>query len=33
MVGYAPPQRLRADMLFYRGVRLPFQKFNRNPQG
>jgi len=32
-VGYASPQRLRADMLFYRGVRLPFQKFNRNPQG
>jgi len=32
MQGYAPPQRLRADMLYYRGVRLPFQKFNRNPQ-
>lgn len=32
-VGYAPPQNLRADMVFYRGVRLPFQKFNRNPQG
>jgi uncharacterized protein GlcG (DUF336 family) len=32
MVGYAPPQNLRADMVFYRGVRLPFQKFNRNPQ-
>jgi hypothetical protein len=31
--GYAPPQRLRADMVFYRGVRLPFQKFNRNPRG
>ncbi len=33
MVGYVPPQNLRADMVFYRGVRLPFQKFNRNPQG
>jgi uncharacterized protein GlcG (DUF336 family) len=31
--GYDPPQNLRADMLFYRGVRLPYQKFNRNPQG
>jgi uncharacterized protein GlcG (DUF336 family) len=33
MVGYAPPQKLRVDNVFYRGVRLPFQKFNRNPQG
>jgi len=32
-VGYAPPQRLRVDQVFYRNVRLPFQKFNRNPQG
>jgi hypothetical protein len=31
--GFAPPQNLRADMTFYRGVRLPYQKFNRNPQG
>ena len=31
--GFAPPQNRRADMLFYRGVRLPFQKFNRNPRG
>jgi uncharacterized protein GlcG (DUF336 family) len=31
--GFEPPQNLRADMVFYRGVRLPFQKFNRNPQG
>jgi uncharacterized protein GlcG (DUF336 family) len=31
--GFAPPQNLRADMVFYRGVRLPFQKFNRNPRG
>jgi uncharacterized protein GlcG (DUF336 family) len=32
-VGYAPPLELRADRVFYRGVRLPFQKFNRNPEG
>lgn len=32
-VGYAPPTKLRADQVFYRGVRLPFQKFNRNPTG
>jgi uncharacterized protein GlcG (DUF336 family) len=31
--GFAPPQNLRADMVFYRSVRLPFQKFNRNPRG
>lgn len=31
--GFAPPQQLRADMTFYRNVRLPYQKFNRNPQG
>lgn len=31
--GLAPPQNRRADTLFYRGVRLPFQKFNRNPRG
>ena len=31
--GYAAPAHLRADRVFYRGVRLPFQKFNRNPQG
>jgi uncharacterized protein GlcG (DUF336 family) len=31
--GFTRPQNLRADMLFYRGVRLPFQKFNRNPTG
>lgn len=33
MVGYDPPANLRADRVFYRGVRLPFQKFNRNPNG
>jgi uncharacterized protein GlcG (DUF336 family) len=31
--GFAPPQHLRADQTFYRGVRLPYQKFNRNPRG
>ena len=31
--GFNAPQNLRADNLFYRGVRLPFQKFNRNPKG
>ena len=33
MVGYDPPLPIRADRVFYRGVRLPFQKFNRNPEG
>lgn len=32
-VGFEPPDALRADRVFYRGVRLPFQKFNRNPEG
>ena len=31
--GFAPPDALKSDRSFYRGVRLPFQKFNRNPQG
>ncbi|WP_254508397.1 heme-binding protein [Anatilimnocola floriformis] len=30
-VGYAPPTALKADQVFYREVRLPFQKFNRTP--
>ena len=30
---FAPPAALKADAVFYRGVRLPFQKFNRNPLG
>ncbi|QDU28568.1 hypothetical protein ETAA8_36710 [Anatilimnocola aggregata] len=29
--GYVPPVNLQADQVFYRGVRLPSQKFNRNP--
>ena len=32
-VGYEPPAELRADTAYYRNVRLPFQKFNRNPRG
>jgi uncharacterized protein GlcG (DUF336 family) len=32
-VGYSAPSALRADQFFVRGVRLPFQKFNRNPRG
>jgi len=28
---FAAPQSLRADQFFVRGVRLPYQKFNRNP--
>jgi uncharacterized protein GlcG (DUF336 family) len=33
MQGFAPPDAIRADAMYYRGVRLPFQKFNRNPFG
>lgn len=29
--GYAAPDNLRADQYYVDGVRLPFQKFNRNP--
>lgn len=29
--GLQAPTELRADMFFFRGVRLPFQKFNRQP--
>jgi hypothetical protein len=32
--GYdVPSYILRADQVFVRGVRLPYQKFNRNPEG
>jgi uncharacterized protein GlcG (DUF336 family) len=32
--GFFPPGSvLRADQVFVRGVRLPYQKFNRNPEG
>jgi hypothetical protein len=27
-----PPTTPRADQVFVRGVRLPYQKFNRNPK-
>jgi uncharacterized protein GlcG (DUF336 family) len=30
--GFVPPDPLRADRVFYRGARLPYQKFNRNPR-
>lgn len=29
--GFAPPNAFKADQVFYRSVRLPFQKFNRGP--
>jgi uncharacterized protein GlcG (DUF336 family) len=33
-MGYTVPRYiLRADQVFVRGVRLPYQKFNRNPEG
>lgn len=32
-VGFAAPDNLRADQYIVGGVRLPYQKFNRNPQG
>jgi uncharacterized protein GlcG (DUF336 family) len=32
-LGFQAPDTLRADQFFVRGVRLPFQKFNRNPEG
>jgi uncharacterized protein GlcG (DUF336 family) len=32
--GFEPPASiLRADQTFFRSVRLPYQKFNRNPEG
>ncbi|HEX8163809.1 MAG TPA: heme-binding protein [Pyrinomonadaceae bacterium] len=30
-VGFAPPESIRADQFFVRGVRLPFLKFPRSP--
>lgn len=30
---FAPPPEKKADTVYYRGVRLPFQKFSRNPEG
>ena len=31
--GFLPAANIQADRFFFRGVRLPFQKFNRNPHG
>ena len=31
--GFLPAPQVRADMFFVNGVRLPYQKFNRNPEG
>jgi uncharacterized protein GlcG (DUF336 family) len=31
--GFVPPQSIWADRIFVRGVRLPFLKFPRNPEG
>jgi hypothetical protein len=31
--GFLPAANIQADQFFFRGVRLPFQKFNRNPHG
>lgn len=30
-LGYAAPGAIRSDQFFFRSTRLPFQKFNRNP--
>jgi uncharacterized protein GlcG (DUF336 family) len=32
-MGYDPPATLRVDNYSYQGVRLPYQKFGRNPEG
>jgi uncharacterized protein GlcG (DUF336 family) len=31
-VGFTPVQALRADQTFFKGVRLPYQKYDRNPE-
>ncbi|MBM3980387.1 MAG: heme-binding protein [Planctomycetes bacterium] len=31
--GFGAPLALRADQIIFAGVRLPYQKFNRNPEG
>ena len=33
IAGFEPPTNLRVDQYFYKGVRLPYQKNNRNPEG
>ena len=32
-IGYAAPASLRADSIYFQGVRLPYLKFDRNPEG
>lgn len=32
-VGYAAPDALKVDRYFFQGIRLPYMKFNRNPEG
>jgi hypothetical protein len=32
-LGFQAPDALRADQYFFQGVRLPYQKFLRNPEG
>ena len=31
--GFDAPLNIRSDQYIVRGVRLPYQKFNRNPEG
>src|SRR5204863_6247417 len=31
--GFEPPTNRRVDQFYFRGVRLPYQKFDRNPLG
>ncbi len=33
IAGFDAPEKLRADQFSYRGVRLPYFKFDRNPEG
>lgn len=32
-LGFQPPANLTADQFFFQGVRLPYIKYNRNPEG
>ena len=33
IAGFEPPTPIQADNFFFNGVRLPYQKFSRNPKG
>ncbi len=33
ITGYTPPASIEVDQIMFRGVRLPYQKFDRNPTG